>query len=73
MKVRIYRLNEYLQRIEARLQIEEHRPLPNSLILLYLRSARLRIKNALVRAKGRMINPHRRARAALVANLLRTA
>lgn len=73
MRARIFRLAEYLQRVENRLEIEEQRKKPDPLILLYLRTARLRIRSALSRAMGRIVNPHRRARAIVVCKQLRQA
>ncbi len=73
MKGRVYRLTEFLQKVEQRLELEERRQRPNVLILLHLRTLRLRIKNAMKRALGRWINPHRKQRAAQVLRALRTA
>lgn len=73
MRARIFRLAEYLQRVEDRLEIEERRKRPDPLILLYLRTARLRIRRALSRVMGRIVNPHRRARAMVVCKQLQYA
>lgn len=73
MRAGIFRLTEYLQRVEDRLRIEETRTNPDPIVLLYLRTARLRIKRALSRAMGRIVNPHRRARAAIVCKHLQYA
>jgi len=73
MKARIFQLTEYLQRVEGRLELEQRRERPDPLILLYLRTARLRIKKALSRAMGRIVNPHRRARAMMVCKHLQYA
>ena len=73
MKARIYKLTEYLQRVENHLAIEELRQQPNSFVLLHLRLLRLRIRKALARAMRHVVNPHRRARAALVCRDLQAA
>ncbi|MEN7538570.1 hypothetical protein [Aurantiacibacter flavus] len=61
MKARIYKLTEYLQRVEERLSLEQQRKQPNSLALLQLRHLRLRIRNALSRTLLRLAKPHARA------------
>ncbi|MBY6015642.1 hypothetical protein KUV75_12110 [Qipengyuania gaetbuli] len=73
MRARIFRLAEYLQRVEDRLEIEKRRKRPDPLTLLYLRTAQLRIRRALSRAIGRIVNPHRRARAMVVCKQLQYA
>ena len=57
MKARIYKLNEYLQRVEERLSLEQQRKRPDGFALLHLRMLRLRIRNALTRAMARLATP----------------
>ncbi|OYX62690.1 MAG: hypothetical protein B7Y88_13890 [Sphingomonadales bacterium 32-64-17] len=61
MKARIYKLNEYLQRVEERLSLEQQRERPSSYMLLHLKLLRLRIRNALSRAMQRLAKPQLQA------------
>ncbi|WP_137679929.1 hypothetical protein [Aurantiacibacter suaedae] len=57
MKARIYKLTEYLQRVEERLSLEQQRERPNGFALLHLKLLRLRIRNTLSRAIQRLAKP----------------
>ena len=61
MKARIYKLNEYLQRVEDRLSLEQQRERPSSYALLHLKLLRLRIRHALSRAFQRLAKPQTQA------------
>ena len=50
MKARIYKLSEYLQRVDERLSLEQQRTQPNGFALLHLQLLRQRIRTALRRA-----------------------
>ena len=61
MKARIYKLNEFLQRVEARLSLEQQRKRPDGFALLHLKMLRLRIRNTLTRAIQQVAAPKTQA------------
>lgn len=61
MKARIYKLTEYLQRVEERLSLEQQREKPNGLALLHLQHLRQRIRSVMKRAIQRLAKPQPQA------------